>query len=470
MFRVGKYGADLMLTTLRQLLASYSPREDEARREYIFNVIALTLVMVTSVMFVTTTYLNLVYPERNGVSVSVIATIWLIFTGLFILGKSKYRSLARQLLLICLLVPSLYSLEHWGLLLAMPLLGCGLVILMAVILHNSRVALVYTLVITTYLAVLNWGQSLGLQNPDETWTQAPIHHTYWVELSVMFGTLLIVAWLAEREIKAGFARAAQAEKELAKERDQLEIRLQERTEQLQKMHNEYVSPLLKFANHGKEFAGYFHDLINPITAASITLEQASETTNSSSYPLLKKAELAMHHAVGFIQSIQKQLRKEAVPTLIILSEEITRAIDIVQPKLRRQNIALHTDLHDDGGYYMDPIKLFQVLSNLVNNAVDACSYNPTMKARHIWLTAQANPDLLHLTIRDTGPGIAPEIQAKVFEPMVTTKPINKGTGLGLTIVKHIVTQEYGGSICLTETSPKGTTFTVHLPAAKRPLL
>ena len=71
---------------------------------------------------------------------------------------------------------------------------------------------------------------------------------------------------------------------------------------------------------------------------------------------------------------------------------------------------------------------------------------------------------VHLEVSDTGSGIDPRIQHRLFEPFVTTKEIGRGTGLGLSICKNIV-ESHGGSITVDSEVGKGARFTVALPAA-----
>lgn len=337
---------------------------------------------------------------------------------------------------------------------------------MATILHSSRTALIYTVTIIVCLGLLSWAHTLAIITVDQSWLQIPIHHTYWIELSALFIALLSVTWLAEKQIVSGQTRARHAEEELRYERDQLEIRLQERTTQLLKLHAEQTSALLRLANYGQEFAGYFHDLINPITAASLTLEEVAHQQTNDTSTKLKKAESAMNNAVKFIQSVQKQLQKESKPVNINISEAINQATELVQRKLRTHTITLHTNLTGHSEFYTDPLKLFQIISNLLNNAVDACNQVETTLEKQIWLSAKIESDALQLIIRDTGPGIPTEILPRIFEPLATTKQNSNSLGLGLCIVHHIVTQEYGGLIEVSETGPNGTTFSVYLPQTR----
>ena len=107
----------------------------------------------------------------------------------------------------------------------------------------------------------------------------------------------------------------------------------------------------------------------------------------------------------------------------------------------------------------DSAQLRQVIHNLLQNAQDA-------------LVGTAQPQLVvasnvvdravQLTFTDNGCGFPEELMQRAFEPYVTTKP--KGTGLGLVIVKKIV-EEHGGSVSITNVTPRGARVTVRLPAA-----
>ena len=75
-------------------------------------------------------------------------------------------------------------------------------------------------------------------------------------------------------------------------------------------------------------------------------------------------------------------------------------------------------------------------------------------------------DDVMLIIRDTGPGIAPEISSRIFDPFFTTKPVGKGTGLGLSISYRIV-QEHGGALSAANHPQGGAVMTLTLPAAQK---
>ncbi len=106
--------------------------------------------------------------------------------------------------------------------------------------------------------------------------------------------------------------------------------------------------------------------------------------------------------------------------------------------------------------------MFQVLQNLILNASEAME--PMGQGSLSLVTHRESPasDFVSIRIQDTGPGVAMEMQGKVFEPNVTTR--EAGTGLGLVIVKEIV-RKHGGHVSLQSTPGQGACFTVMLPIA-----
>ena len=71
-----------------------------------------------------------------------------------------------------------------------------------------------------------------------------------------------------------------------------------------------------------------------------------------------------------------------------------------------------------------------------------------------------------ISVADSGCGISPENLGRIFDPLFTTKPVGKGTGLGLTIIHDIVVGDFGGKIDVESRIGKGTTFCVRLPEAR----
>lgn len=105
-----------------------------------------------------------------------------------------------------------------------------------------------------------------------------------------------------------------------------------------------------------------------------------------------------------------------------------------------------------------PDKLFQVLVNLILNAVDAIQGRPDPQVR---IQVIQRADSIQISVSDNGKGIPQELQTRIFEPFFTTKEVGKGTGLGLSVSHHII-EQFGGSLSVTSV-PGNTEFRISLP-------
>jgi signal transduction histidine kinase len=113
---------------------------------------------------------------------------------------------------------------------------------------------------------------------------------------------------------------------------------------------------------------------------------------------------------------------------------------------------------EPGGIEIDAMRMQRVLQNLVTNAIEALHATPKPRVE---IRAWVKDSIFYLVVKDNGPGIPAAIQTQIFEPFVTHGK-SKGTGLGMAIVRNIVTA-HGGTISF-ETSPKrGASFLVSLP-------
>ncbi len=103
------------------------------------------------------------------------------------------------------------------------------------------------------------------------------------------------------------------------------------------------------------------------------------------------------------------------------------------------------------------------IDNLIKNAIDAMQYSPRKK---LMIKTWFEDNNVFMEITDTGEGIAEEDLDRIFSPDFTTKPIGKGTGLGLASVKTMV-EGYSGEIQVESNKEQGTTFTIKLPVKNK---
>ena len=152
-----------------------------------------------------------------------------------------------------------------------------------------------------------------------------------------------------------------------------------------------------------------------------------------------------------------------------INEAIDTAVDGINILSNQKYISVRVDLDPDlPPVWSDKDKLVQVVTNLLSNAIKF-----TPEEGEIWVQAKFLPEgsgMVQVSVSDTGIGIAPEDQEKVFEKFrqmgdtLSDKP--KGTGLGLPICKEIL-EHYGGRIWVESELGKGSTFFFTLPVARK---
>ncbi|MEO0374913.1 MAG: ATP-binding protein [Cyanobacteria bacterium P01_A01_bin.17] len=108
-------------------------------------------------------------------------------------------------------------------------------------------------------------------------------------------------------------------------------------------------------------------------------------------------------------------------------------------------------------------ELNQVWTNLIDNAIDALSEGtPDGVAPQIIIRTCQKSGHLRVEIEDNGPGISADVKNRILEPFFTTKPMGKGSGLGLDVVRRIIENRHSGSL-MVESRPGRTCFAVSLP-------
>jgi CheY-like chemotaxis protein len=171
-------------------------------------------------------------------------------------------------------------------------------------------------------------------------------------------------------------------------------------------------------------------------------------------------------------------RKQTVQPVVLDLQNAVEKLDCMLGRLIGENIELTITGENHGGYIRaDNGYIGQVLMNLVVNARDAMPDGGklTIAIANVALDqdyADAHPgempgDFVKLSVSDTGTGMTDEVKAHLFETFFTTKPVGKGTGLGLATCQSIVRQ-CGGHIGVSSELGKGTTFDIYFPRVEKP--
>ena len=226
----------------------------------------------------------------------------------------------------------------------------------------------------------------------------------------------------------------------------------------------------KLASLGVLAAGVAHEIRNPLTAIKARLFTQQKILKNNS-PEFEDARV-IGNEINRLERIVKdvlQFARPADPNLATVSAvaPLQEVCDFLAPDLEKRGIVLKLDSAADVKLQVDPQQLKQVLINLIQNSAESIGRNGT-----ILLRARAGSEPLRGEIRpvvvleviDSGKGIPPEVQKRLFDPFFSTK--ESGTGLGLAIAGRIV-EKHGGALEFQTQMNRGTTFGIVLPQAKQ---
>jgi signal transduction histidine kinase len=214
-----------------------------------------------------------------------------------------------------------------------------------------------------------------------------------------------------------------------------------------------------------------HEVANPLTAALAGLDWCFKRVRetASLEPAFRDGMLedlagvgeGMEQAIAFLRSIQDRARGELARWERFDAAQVVRScVALERPLARKRGIALEGKIAVSGLFLQgDPNALYQVLTNLIRNAVRA---SQTGKTPVVVAFAQAG-EALRLTVKDTGVGIAAEHLDRIFEPGFTTQAFGSGSGTGLTVVREISQEMFKGQVDVQSALGQGTTFTISLP-------
>jgi signal transduction histidine kinase len=214
-----------------------------------------------------------------------------------------------------------------------------------------------------------------------------------------------------------------------------------------------------------------HEVANPLTAALAGLDWCFKRVRetASLEPAFRDGLLedlagvgeGMEQAIAFLRSVQDRARGHLARWERFDAAQVVRScVALERPLARKRSIALDGTITVSGLFLQgDPNALYQVLTNLIRNAVAASQGGRTPVAVTL---AQAG-NALRLTVQDKGVGIAAEHRDRIFEAGFTTQAFGSGSGTGLTVVREITQEMFKGQVDVQSALGQGTTFTVTLP-------
>ena len=277
---------------------------------------------------------------------------------------------------------------------------------------------------------------------------------------MLFAFFIVVVWLLTAFRRSHYHLEQMVERRTAALRAEIDER--KRLEQA-KLQAE------RLAIVGSMAAQVAHEIRNPLGAISLNLDLISEDLStleningSVSEECQSLLQEMRSQVLRIHQVMQEYLRFGRMPKLkraeLSLRSLLEQKLSFVQPLLDQKHVELRKNLNPElPAVQGDPDQIWEVVLNLIRNAVDAMP-----RGGNLTISTQADGAKALLSISDSGRGMTEEEARNLFVPFFTTK--SDGTGLGLAYAQQVIS-EHGGRIDCATVRGKGSTFSIQLPLA-----
>jgi C4-dicarboxylate-specific signal transduction histidine kinase len=218
-----------------------------------------------------------------------------------------------------------------------------------------------------------------------------------------------------------------------------------------------------------------HEIKQPL-AACVTNAAGGLRWLSAQPPNLDEARQAFERVTQAAQRASEitnrilRLVKNGPPDVewVRIDDAICEIIVLTRAEAERGRVTVRKEFADDLPLVQcDRVQLQQVILNLIVNAIEAMSVVRGRRRELTIATSKADSGAVLVSVRDSGPGVAPQICERLFEPFSTTK--EHGIGMGLSISRSIV-QAHGGELTLAANKPRGAVFQFTIPTIMRSTL
>ena len=246
---------------------------------------------------------------------------------------------------------------------------------------------------------------------------------------------------------------------------------------LERKSAEQAQTLIDMDRRKDEFLAMLsHELRNPLAPISNAVkllhrQKIDSPVQKQAYVLIERQVAQLNHMVDDLLEVSRittgsvRLRLERVSVNTV----VERALETAQPLITQRQHALVVSLSPQPIFlHADPARLEQVVVNLLTNAAKY-----TDKGGRVWMSVEAQDDVVVLRVRDSGMGIAPELLPRIFEMFTQAeRSLDRsqgGLGIGLCLVQRLV-ELHGGSVSAGSVLGQGSEFVVRLPIMQMPVL
>lgn len=411
--------------------------------------------IVSLLLFVSYFFLHNYY-VISRILVCGIALLYLAVIHYF--WNKQYSHVASILLTLFYFIVASFILYIWGITAPFGMLSFAIAIVLAGILLGARYTIYFAIFAIALILFLQVHITLGYV-PPLAHSSEPTLLGDTLGYCTLLTILALISWLFGRQTEHLLSKNRLAEKALLKEKQSLEVRVAERTEQLQKAQMKELQQLYQFAEMGQLSAALLHDLANHLSVLTFDIADLKQQQHTEA---IKRAE----ESVGFLEDSVRQVRAQLHGknehqrfNVVHCAEESVRS---VSQKASKSHVNLtFTGTQKSIFVKGDPLRLSHIITILVRNAVEAYR---TVKREECSVTVSLeitkNKVVIH--VRDYGVGLTATQRKHLFSPVKSTK--KEGLGIGLFIATKITETHFKGTLSL-DPATDYTEFILELPKA-----
>jgi len=241
----------------------------------------------------------------------------------------------------------------------------------------------------------------------------------------------------------------------------------EASERRLRQHEQELARVGRINTMGEMASGIAHEINQPLCAilsycqTSLSLLEEDEADVQLVRRAMQNAATQAQRAGQVIQRLREFVSKRTLhQNPLDPNQSVSNALALLEYELQQQDIHLEMCFADNPpNIHADNIQLEQVILNLLRNAIDAME--PVRPWGRLTVSTRYDSERVHILISDNGPGIAADLQDKIFDPFFSTKP--NGMGLGLAICQTAI-ENMGGQIMAGNRPGGGAEFVIDLPA------
>jgi signal transduction histidine kinase len=463
--RVPGFIMNLMKKIYRQWIEPRSKDPDQRNRELVLNWLMTGTICLIAVQFVNLlASLSIRHKGHVLPRIFVLGLLLSGFVALFIYTRRYGRLIyAKFALLAMFTVFTFYVLYQWSILNPVGILLGALTIVMASILFRARYSLFTAIALGLILSFVEIAKARGYIEPDVSWMQKPSTFTDVASFTTIFFLIALITWLFNRQMEMSLHRARRSERALRRQSELLEKKVEERTRELQVAQIEKIQQFYRFAELGHLSTALFHDLADPLMSVSLDIEGLKKNNRSQ---ILGRIQDNINYVDNVVQRVRYQIQGKSQIERFNVSSEIKKVMKLLNSMAVEAGVKMELSLDNPSRplfYAADIIRFRQVITNLLSNGIEAYKNREQgAKGPHrLYVNLESNERNITIKITDYGAGIPISEQTRIFEPFYSTK--ERGSGIGLFIVKQIIEQDFHGSLKLRSSRQKGTVFSVILP-------